>query len=128
MNDTMIREEQTMIRKQWVCLLLAVLMLCPLFPASAEDASTEGAWLCLYCGSANIGDSCSYCGVIRDVWICSSCGTRNLFDSCRSCGLGREDSLRARAFGEEPLRAYPALSFLAARGEPDAMCAQAAYY
>ena len=117
-----------MIRKQWICLLLALLLLCPLYGVSAEGAEEGSTWICLVCGTEAESISCPCCAAVRDVWICSGCGTRNLSAACRSCGRDRADSLRSQAFSGDPLKAFPALRYLAGEGENDAKCALADYY
>ena len=112
-----------MIRKLLSC-LLAVLLLCPLFPASADESS-DGLWICLCCGSETSGTVCSFCRAVKGVWTCQGCGNRNLSDTCRTCGKSKEDSLQEQAFCGDLLRAWPAVRYLAALQHGDALCALA---
>ena len=117
-----------MIRKLLIC-LLTLLLLCPLFTAAlGESALPDEKWICLCCGSETSGTACSVCHAVHGVWICYGCGTRNFSVSCSSCGKSRDDSLQEQAFCGDPLRAWPAVRYLASLRHGDALCALAAYY
>ena len=117
-----------MIRKQWVCLLLTVLVLCLFFPVSAEEIPAANTWICTVCGAENSGGECPRCSCVRDAWICFGCDEKNLTGTCRSCGLAKEESLRQQASCGNPLKVFPAVRYLAREGDPDALCELAEFY
>ena len=111
-------------------LFLALLLCFVLLSAFAEEeiAPVEKYWFCLNCSSAGSGYACPHCGTVRGVWTCFGCGTENLSDTCRFCGKGKTESLHDQASCDEPLRAWPAVRYLADQGNGDALCALAGYY
>ena len=119
-----------MILRKISCFFLALLLCFSCFSVFAEEETEPAAkyWLCLACSSAASGNACPCCGTVRGAWTCFSCGSGNLSDVCRSCGMGKEESLHKLAFCDEPLRAWPAVRYLADLGQGDALCALAGYY
>ena len=118
-----------MILKRWACLVLAFLLSCMLLPALAEEeAVPTEIWICLGCGSEADGDACPCCGTVRDVWTCFMCGERNISSECSVCMKSRDESLSEQAACGDPLRAFPAVRYLAALNRPEALCELARYY
>ena len=111
--------------KRFLALVCALLLIGSF---SLADGSVPGSRICLVCGSPTDESECPVCGALRECWVCYDCLTKNLSDTCMVCRTEKRDSLACQAEDPRPLTAWPAVSHLAAEGDPENLLRLGRYY
>ena len=111
--------------KRFLALVCALLLIGSF---ALADGSIPGSRICLVCGSPTDESECPVCGALRECWVCYDCLTKNLSDTCMVCRTEKQDSLACQAEDPHPLSAWPAVSHLAAEGDPENLLRLGRYY
>ena len=104
------------------------LLIILLIPSACADLINSVQRICLVCGSPADTTECLACGSPKECWICNDCLTKNMSDACMNCGKTRQDSLAAQAADPRAMSAWPAVSYLAAEGDPVNLLRLGTYY
>ena len=111
--------------KKTIALLFAFLLM---ISSACADGIIPGQRICQVCGNPTETTECLACGSPKECWVCYDCLTKNLSDTCMKCGKSRKDSLAAQAADPRALTAWPAVSCLAAEGDPENLLRLGTYY